>query len=314
MRLYVKNSILALALSSVVIAPLQAKPSTSHLKEIRNEAGIMLNILKTSLKQNAQENIKFRADSVSYLATQGVVFEIDSGRRNRDFFGFDLQGLMKSLPVAPNAPASSSAGKTNFEININEPGIQRVIEGIFEHGDDFEDDARDKMRDLSEQQRELAWEKREHERSRRDLDFAKRNAEGDRRKEIEKRVQKLNLDIETLEAKRQSLDVYKDELKAEQDKKMAIRAAAKKQLYSQSLALFEETIGEMLCRYGAGIRSLPEDENITFVLSEFVEADSDDVMDSHDKVYVFKHKDVKACVTGKSNKDKLLIAATTYLF
>jgi len=41
---------------------------------------------------------------------------------------------------------------------------------------------------------------------------------------------------------------------------------------------------------------------ITFLLSGFVKAEDDSENGSHDKVYVFKHKDVKSCVTGKSDK------------
>jgi hypothetical protein len=51
-----------------------------------------------------------------------------------------------------------------------------------------------------------------------------------------------------------------------------------------------------------------------FLLSDFVDADHNSVVDSHDKVYVFKQKDIQACVTGKSNKDTLLTAAKTCLF
>lgn len=68
------------------------------------------------------------------------------------------------------------------------------------------------------------------------------------------------------------------------------------------MTLFEDIIGDMLCNINAGLRSLTNDENITFLLSGFVKAEDDSVNGSHDKVYVFKHKDVKSCVTGKSDK------------
>jgi hypothetical protein len=80
------------------------------------------------------------------------------------------------------------------------------------------------------------------------------------------------------------------------------------------LAWFKDIIGDMLCNINAALRSLSNDENITFLLSGFVKADGDSVYGSHDKVYVFKYKDVKFCVTGKSDKNKLLTAPKTYLF
>jgi hypothetical protein len=80
------------------------------------------------------------------------------------------------------------------------------------------------------------------------------------------------------------------------------------------LAWFKDIIGDMLCNINAALRSLSNDENITFLLSGVVKADEDNVNGSHDKVYVFKQKDVKSCVMVKSDKNKLLIAPKTYLF
>lgn len=313
MKLSIKKTLLTLAFSGLVASPLQAKDT--NIKEVRNEVGIMLNILEASLKQQSSNNkIRFRAESVFYLAEQGVVFEIDSGRRGGNFFGFDLSslnGLIGSIPAAPPAP---SVKGNRIEINIDENEIERMVMNIVEHGDHFDDDLHEKMRDLSEDQRELGWEKREYERDRRDLEFEKRNADSERRKEIDKRLAKLNSEVAKLEAKSQELESYKAKIEAERNEELAKRQAVKQKLYNESLALFEDTVGDMLCRYGAGLRSLSEDENITFLLSDFVEADNDSVINTHDKVYVFKHKNVKACVTGKSDKDELLTSAKTYLF
>jgi hypothetical protein len=319
MTLSIKKTLMALAFSSLAISPLQAKSDQTNIKEVRNEVGIMLNILQASLKQQtSNKNIRFRAEAVFYLADQGVVFQIDSGRHGGvrhggNFFGLDLgslNGLINSLPVAPNPPNSNSR---NVEF-IDENEIEKMVMDFVEHGEHYDDELSDKMRDLTGEQRELSWEKREYERSRRDLEFEKRNADVDRRKNIDNRLAELNKEVAKLEAKTAGLEKFRNELEAERNQEMAKRQAAKKKLYNESLALFEDTIGDMLCSYGAGLRSLSDDENITFLLSDFVDADKDSVIGSHDKVYVFTHKDVKACVTGKSNKNTLLTAAKTYLF
>jgi hypothetical protein len=319
MTLSIKKTLMALAFSSLAISPLQAKSDQTNIKEVRNEVGIMLNILQASLKQQtSNKNIRFRAEAVFYLADQGVVFQIDSGRHGGvrhggNFFGLDLgslNGLINSLPVAPNPPNSNSR---NVEF-IDENEIEKMVMDFVEHGEHYDDELSDKMRDLTGEQRELSWEKREYERSRRDLEFEKRNADADRRKNIDNRLAELNKEVAKLEAKTAGLEKFRNELEAERNQEMAKRQAAKKKLYNESLALFEDTIGDMLCSYGAGLRSLSDDENITFLLSDFVDADKDSVIGSHDKVYVFTHKDVKACVTGKSNKNTLLTAAKTYLF
>ncbi|MFT6990601.1 MAG: hypothetical protein ACJASL_002580 [Paraglaciecola sp.] len=269
--------------------------------------------MQASLKQQrSDKKIRFRAESVFYLADQGVVFKIDSGRHGGNFFGFDLGGLISQIPQPPEPPKNPKSSR--FEINIDENEIERMVMNFVEHGDHYDDDLSDKMRELSEEKRQLGWDKRESERTRRDLEFEKRNADPVRRKEIEKRLNGLNKGVAKLEAKTKELEKFRNELDAERSQEVAVRQAAKQKLYKESLSLFEDTIGDMLCRYGAGLQSLSDQENVTFLLSDFVDADDDSVIDSHDKVYVFKHKDIQACVTGKSNKDKLLLAAKTYLF
>tara|TARA_R110000868_G_scaffold182346_1_gene423374 strand:+ start:3689 stop:4627 length:939 start_codon:yes stop_codon:yes gene_type:complete len=310
--LLIKKTLLALAFGGLAISPLQARSNETNIKEVRNEAGIMFNILQASLKQQSSDkNMRFRAEAVFYLADQGVVFEIDSGRHGGNFFGFDLNGLINNIPNAPTAP---NANGSRIEINIDENEIERMVMQFVEHGEHYDDDLSDKMRDLNEEQRELGWEKREYARTRRDLEFEKRNADSQRRKAIEKRQSELDKEVAKLEAKTKEIEKFRSDLKAERNQEVAKRQAVKQKLYKESLSLFEDTIGDMLCRYGAGLRSLSEDENVTFLLSDFVDADNDSVIGSHDKVYVFKHKDIQACVTGKSNKDKLLTAAKTYLF
>jgi len=315
MTLSIKKTLMAIAFGGLAISPLQAKNNETDIKEVRNEVGIMLNILQASLKQQSSDkNIRFRAEAVFYLADQGVVFEIDSGRRGGNFFGFDLgglNGLIESIPRAPMAPNGSGS---HLEIDIDENEIERMVMQFVEHGEHYDDDLSDKMRDLSEEQRELGWEKREHDRTRRDLEFEKRKADTKRRKEIEDRQSELDKKVAKLKVKTKEIEKYRSSLEAERNQEVAKRQAVKQKLYKESLSLFEDTIGDMLCRYGAGLRSLSDDENVTFLLSDFVDAENDSVIGSHDKVYVFKHKDIQACVTGKSNKDKLLTAAKTYLF
>ena len=313
MNLIFKKTLLALTLAGLTFSQVQAQ-TPANVKEVRNELGIMLNILQASLKQNNNKNIRFRADAVTYLAGQGVVFDIGTNGRG-NFFSFDLANMLSNLAVAPVAPLPPvGGGSRHVEINIDEHDIEETIREAFERDSDYAEESRDKMRELSERQRDLSWQQREYERNRRDLEFEKRNAEGDRRKELDKELANVAGDLKKLESKRAELEKYTQQLAQEQAKIAQEREAAKKQLYSQSLAVFEETVGNMLCRYGAGLKSLSDNEHINFVLSDFAEADKDSVIRSHDKVYVFKYKDVKSCVTGKSNKEQLLATATTYLF
>jgi hypothetical protein len=79
------------------------------------------------------------------------------------------------------------------------------------------------------------------------------------------------------------------------------------------LALFEDTIGDMVINCSAALRSLFNNNN-TVLLSDFVDANENFAMGSNGKVYVFKHKYVKACFTGKSNKNMLLTQAKIFFF
>ncbi|NCP64846.1 MAG: hypothetical protein GW763_15510 [Paraglaciecola sp.] len=318
MKTVIRKTLLALTVAGLSMsAGVSQAQAPSNVTEVRNELGIMLNILQASLKQNSRDNIRFRAKSVTYLAQQGVVFDIDSGS-SRKFFGFDFGNMFNNLPVAPVAPVAPNApvvsGSAHFDFDFDSEELEDALREAFGRDEEFAQDSREKMRELSERQRELAWEQREYERNRRDLEFEKRNADGERRKEIEKDLSELSGELQKLQNKRAELEKYSADMAEEQSKLAQKREEAKKQLYSQSLALFEDTVGDMLCRYGAGVKSLPDDENINFVLSDFTTADNDSVIGTHDKVYVFKMKDIRACVTGKINKNKLLGESTTYMF
>lgn len=312
MKFNLKNTVLAMTLTGLTLSQAIAQ-APSNMKEIRNELGIMLNILQASLKQNANKDLRFRASGVTYLANQGVVFEIDSNSHSK-VFGFDFGNMLSNIPAAiPPVPAVSYS-KNGVEIEFDEREFEEAIREAFERDSDYAEDTRDKMRELSERQRDIAWEQREYERNRRDLEFEKRSADGERRKEVEKELNELSAELKKLEAKRNELEKYTKELAQEQSKLASERDAARKQLYSQSLAVFEDTVGTMLCRYGAGLKSLPDEQNISFVLSDFMQAQDNSAIGTHDKVYVFKNKDVKACVTGKNNKEQLLGTVTTYMF
>ncbi|MGJ8680346.1 hypothetical protein [Paraglaciecola sp.] len=313
----IKKTVIALTLGGLLMNTAQAKNAqpVSNMQEIRDEVGIMLNILQATLKQRTtSSNIRFRADAATYLAGQGVVYDIDTGRHRGHFFGIDLGGILSQIPNVPAAPKIIQTGENHIEIDINEDEIERMVRAYVGHDDDYVHDSQDRIREVAEQERELAWQKREYERTRRDLDFQKQSSDSETRKELNEEVAELERKVEKLAKKAKELKQYKVEMTTEYKRELTKRQAAKSKLYSQSLALFEEKVGKVLCRYGAGFKSLPENENISFVLSDFMQADDDSTFQTHDKVYVFNQKDVLQCVTGKLEKNELLSRANTYLF
>jgi hypothetical protein len=286
----------------------------------------MTNILQTALKQNnSKQGIRFRGVGVTYLADQGVMFEVSTSNNSGGFeFNFDFGGMFDGAlrsdlraNVAPRAPLPVNPVVFNggrVELNLNEDELEDYVENAMEQAHEVLRESRDKLRELGESQREIAWEQREYERNKRDIEFEKRNADADRRKELDEQLKELNVELAKLNSKRNEMERYSKEIAIEQKKQEEKRFAAKKQQYGQFLAGFEDSIGNVLCRYGAGIKALPKGENISFVLSNFGSIDSDERNGKQDRVYVFKYKDVQDCVRDKITQEKLLAGVNSYMF
>ena len=146
-------------------------------------------------------------------------------------------------------------------------------------------DNNSRLRDLRNMQRELAWEAREVERELRDITFELRHADEARKKEL--LVEK------------------------EQTKQMEARKAQQQQAYKTFLAGFESGMSETLCRFGSGLRGLPENEHISMVLKDF---EMDESRERKDRIYVFTRADIVRCVQEKIDANKLLTNANIYQF
>ena len=130
MKISIKKTLLALALSGLAISPLQAKNDESNVQEVRDEVSIMLNILQASLKQQeSKKNVRFRADSVFYLANQGVVFDIGSNRRGGNIFRFNLGGLNGLIDDIPEVPDLSDSNKFEFNMLLDKEGLENGFKG-----------------------------------------------------------------------------------------------------------------------------------------------------------------------------------------
>lgn len=317
MRILIKKTFLAFALTSMSFG---YSYGATNVAKLSDELEIMSNILETALKQNnTKQGIRFQSVGVTYLADQGVMFDINTSNRGRGFeFNFDFGDMFDGAhriapraPVAPN-PVVFSGGRV--ELNLNEEELEEYVEDAMEHAREVMRESRGKLRKLSEQQKEIAWEKREYERRIRDLEFEKRSAPTDRRKNLDEQLKELAAELKQLELKRVEVERYSQTLEAERKQQTEKRQRAKKEQYKQFLAGFEDSIGNILCRYGAGIKALPANENISFVLSDFGSVDPDDRRAKQDKVYVFKYKEVQACVRDKISQEKLLAGVNSYMF
>lgn len=301
---------------AVTLSALLAGPATAatNMQELHQELEIMQRIMQTALEQNSQEEpIRISDLDATYLAGQGVVFELATGKGSRIFrfnFGEMLEGLTPDAPMPPSADGEQN----NFEINLDfdEQAMEENIEFAMEQAQEVWQQVAEQTQRLKSEVRELAWEMRENERRLTDLRFEKRHADEQRLKEIEQQSEKLRKELRKLEQKKQELTASAEKMEQEKREKLVLKRQARQQQYKKFLARFEDTLADTLCKYGSGLKSLPRDEKVSVVLKDFVQ--QQERGNRQDKIYIFSQKDISACVTGKLDKESLLGKVNTYQF
>lgn len=310
-----KKILTAISLALLTNLPAVAK---TDLVAIDKELEIMSSILHTALKQSAGNGgIRYRSISAQYLARQGVVFDVNSSSRgaHRNFDDFPQHFIVAPEPFAP-------IDVQEIEQQVEE-AIEQVEETEWEEWGDFVGDAlrgsmqaleatRDHLRDLQNQERELSYEQREVEREKRELEFESRNTEGDREaKTLEKRREKLEKQARRIKERRAAIAERAEKIEKEKKVKREARLAEYRENTKAFLANFEGEVADSLCRYGAGLRALPENEHVSFVLSSFGDGTPGE---KKDRIYVFSYKDIRSCVSEKIDTNELLTKAETYAF
>ncbi|WP_051275687.1 hypothetical protein [Aestuariibacter salexigens] len=305
-------------LSSLTGIALAATLSTSasakvDLNQLGKELEVMSSVVATSLKQsNERQPIRFRSIDSTYLANQGVVFEVATTGAGQGWT-IDIPGLVMPVlaPKAPKTPLHIRTGDGEVLLDMDEHDWEDMFADLFAERQESVRENAERMRELRSRSRELAWEQREVERRKRDLEFEARNAEGERRKDIQQDLDELQSELSDLDKQRAELEAFANKIEQEQEQQRAEQREARQKQYGQFLAAFEASVGDMLCRFGAGLKSLPGDQNISFVLTDFVRNEEGDVAD---RVYVFRQSDVMACVQNKQSVEDLLTNVNSYTF
>ncbi|MDO6692749.1 hypothetical protein Q4574_05610 [Aliiglaciecola sp. 3_MG-2023] len=303
---------LSAALLGITTSMVWAK---TNLPELKSELQIMSGIIKTALTQGeSKDGIKLRGLDVTYLSTQGVVFELTSSAHSRHFeFSFNGDSDFAVIPELPPIPPLPEIGddEHNVFIEIDEEHWSEEVEESLRLASGAMNKAREKLRELNQQEREIAWEQREYTRRLRDIEFEMRNADSQRKADLLEEKTELESEIAELKEQQASVDKYAKQLAADQKQQAEQRMAQKKQQYSAFLSRFENNIATTLCKYGNGFRALPGDEHVTFVLSNFGSPQNNG---SEDRIYVFKNQDIQSCVKDKITDKQLLTNAETYMF
>ncbi|WP_394221735.1 hypothetical protein [Alteromonas gracilis] len=285
---------------------------------LSNELEIMSGVLKTSLRQSAASNT-YRVSQIeaSYLAGQGAVFTF-SVRGQSGNWVHEIETLVEGLvdsvppvpPVPPLPPVNSVSELDDMVFETAHEWEAYAEETSHRFSQAFAD-KNSRLRDLRSMQRELAWEAREVERVLRDISFEMRHADEPRKKELLAKKEEFEKKLKQFETREGAL---KDELQAieqEQAKQIEERKAKQQKAYNTFLAGFEAGLSDTLCRFGSGLRGLPESEHISMVLKDF---EVDDNRKRKDRIYVFKRADIIRCVQEKIDANTLLTNANIYQF
>lgn len=293
--------------------------NTAKYDELANELEIMSGVLKTSLRQNvSSDNWRVSNIETSYLAGQGAVFTLNVRGQSSSWIR-DIETMVEGLvvmtpPAPPEPPTPNLTGS-----------LENIDDIVFEATREWEayadatsmrfaeafSESHERVRDLRAMQREMAWESREAERELRDITFELRHADEERKKELLAEKEMSQQKLAKVEAKAKSM---KEELKAlekQQEKQLAERKEKQQQAYKRFLAGFEVGMSDTLCRFGSGLRGLPDNEHISMVLKDF---DSSENNQRKDRIYVFTRTDIVKCVQEKIDANKLLANADVYSF
>jgi len=322
-----KSLILASALSCLF----GTASAEQEMQKLNKDALIMENILATSMKQNnRRKGIRFRSIETGYLAGQGILFEVRTSSSGGMRFEFNFDEMMddftvfaenfsQSIPPVPPRPPLPEASEA--EAFSESHSFSFSFDDDEDYEDEMEDrakearrEARERRREVREKQRELKWEAREYERAVRDIEFQLRHADEESRKELEKKEEKMRARMEELTKRENAYVKQEEELEAVERQRKAEAEERKMQQVKSFLVDFESVVADALCDYGNGLRSLPEGENVNFVLKDFVRGEGDKSRNRLDKVYVFEMKDIKRCVQQDISPNDLLVASKTYLF
>jgi uncharacterized phage infection (PIP) family protein YhgE len=305
--------------ASCAICMGSASAKDEDFSDIKKDLEIMNSVLITALKQNQEKSsVRFRSLQSTYLAKQGVVFEVDtSAQRLRINFHSSSDFPAGFVPPPPPLPAvsvrdfvSSSATGTVSRRGHNAQSTAQLNELASELKETM-----DQLREVQGNTRDLTWKLRELEREKQDLSFELRNAEQTREKEINQKLADINEEQAEIKRQQEAQQVELTKVKQAQKEKRERSIEANKKAQTAFLTSFEQSVTSNLCRFGAGLRSLPSDENITFILEGFNQG----VIHSFDetarsRIYVFRASDVKKCVQEKVNEKGLLAAASVYDF
>lgn len=308
------KSLLPFSLACLMSA--SAMAATPDLEGLNKDLEIMGTILQTTFKQSGKDS-DMRVSNVTstYLAGQGAVFSMRSRGGRWDFSHF-LEGLELDvmIPEPPEPPEvvmelDDDDGMSDFEKEVHfitYSALDQAKEGLRV--------VHERLRDLGHNQRELEEDRRDLSYRQRDIKFEMKHADEKRAKELQAELKEVEDKLDKLQKEQAKVQESRAKLREESRKKEEEQQQKREATRKSFLTQFESGLGEALCRYGSGLRSLPANERVSIVLQQFGDEKTKRNRAQKDRIYVFKNSDIKSCVTEKISQKKLLELAEVYNF
>ncbi|CCQ11068.1 hypothetical protein PALB_19420 [Pseudoalteromonas luteoviolacea B = ATCC 29581] len=271
-------------------------------QDMKRDVSIFENVLESALRHDVGRHV--RSIQGSYLDGQGLVFDIVIRQGGQNWFSH----------IGANDETSMAF------IELETSDLDTLAEQFSQFGEEFAnvskevyfttmDTVREKaeaVRRSAEQEREVNRELRELEREKRELDLVREFENNADKKEMGTRVKELENQIATLQARQSEISKAHQALKQSIEQKKAQQAQVEEKAQQELKKQLNASLSKVLCDYGSGLKSLPTDEHINFVVTGL------DKKQKH--IAVYSKRDVLKCVSGDWKADKLSVQAKYYTF
>ncbi|MFC3033541.1 hypothetical protein ACFOEE_13520 [Pseudoalteromonas fenneropenaei] len=294
-------AILAISLALPLLAQAKAKSDNIDMEQMSRDVGIFENVLESSLRHDTGKSVK--QINGYYLQNQGVVFELSVRSSSKTWF----------------SAFKHSNDVTNF-IQVDPENFEVISEQFSEFGEGFAEASREayraaldavrekaeQVREVAEQEREVQRDIRDLEREKRDLSFNQRLQEKDQQAELQNRIKELEAKITQLQSQQKALNGEQQSIRKRLEEQKAMQEKQQQAAQQAIQSTLDKVLSQSLCDYGAGLKSLPKDQYISFVIRG--------VIDDKRVVQVYSKEDVQDCVSGKLKAEQLLAKAQNYQF
>ncbi|WP_371186406.1 hypothetical protein [Thalassotalea maritima] len=271
------------------------------MDDIHKQLDIMGNIMQDSANQ-VDGNKRHRVSRVDshYLAGQGVLFTLSMNASR--FADFPVAPVVPVPPVGESGEALFGEG---FEVVIEQALEDAAL--VAERVNDGLRQQLEEQRTLREQERELAYAMRDLARQERDLKYQKLHVEKQQKQELKQQLEKIEQKKAEIAESKQAIEAqnkqYREKVAALKQQRLA-----EKQQFLHSL---EQNLAQVMCRYGGGLRQIPDEQYVSVIIKG---AGEQQRQGNKDKVIVFKKADIKSCVLESIDSKALLSKANSYQY